>query len=83
MRAYFGRHFIPNAHNQIYHILRDRRENSITVNVRSFREADYDTDHCVEAAKVRERLTVSKQVARKFVVERFNLTKLSELEVTK
>jgi len=37
----------------------------------------------VEAAKVRERLGVSKQVAQKFDIERFNLRKLSELEVRK
>jgi hypothetical protein len=34
-------------------------------------------------AKVRERLAVSKQAAEKFDVKRFNLKKLSELEVRK
>jgi hypothetical protein len=34
-------------------------------------------------AKVRERLAVSKQAAQKFDEERFNLKKLSELEVRK
>ena len=34
-------------------------------------------------AKVRERLAVSKQVAQKFDMERFNLRKLNELEVRK
>ena len=34
-------------------------------------------------AKVRERLAVSKQATRKFDVGRFNLWKLSELEVWK
>ena len=34
-------------------------------------------------AKVRERLAVSKGAAQKFVVERFNLKKLNELEVRK
>ena len=32
-------------------------------------------------AKVREKLTVSKQAAQKFDVERFNLRKLNELDV--
>jgi hypothetical protein len=35
------------------------------------------------AAKVRERLAVNKQAARKFHGERFNLKKLKELEVRK
>jgi hypothetical protein len=34
-------------------------------------------------ARVRETLTVSKQVAQKFDVDRLNLRKLSELEVKK
>jgi hypothetical protein len=32
-------------------------------------------------AKVRERLAVNKQVGHKFVMDRFNLRKLNELEV--
>jgi hypothetical protein len=34
-------------------------------------------------AEVRERLAASKQSAQKFIVERFNLRKLNELEVRK
>jgi hypothetical protein len=48
-----------------------------------FRKADCDTDHSLVVAKVRERLAVCKQAAQKFDVERFNLRKLSELEVRK
>jgi hypothetical protein len=51
--------------------------------VQSFREADCDTDHYLVVAKVRERLAVIKPVAQKFDAERFNLQKLSELEVRK
>ena len=46
------------------------------LDVRSSRIADYDTDHYLVVVKVRERLAVSKQAARKFDVERFNLRKL-------
>jgi len=53
------------------------------LNARSFREADCDTDHCLVVAKVREILAVSKLSAQVFVVERFNLRPLKELEVRK
>jgi hypothetical protein len=46
-------------HNQTDHILINRRRYSSILDVRSFRAADYDTDHCLVVAKVRERLAVS------------------------
>jgi len=48
------------------------------LNVRSFREADRDTDLCLVVAKVRKRLEVNKQAAQTFDVERFNLRKLRD-----
>jgi len=51
--------------------------------VRSFREADCDTDHLLVFPKVREVLAVSKQATQTFNVGRFNLRQLSELEVRK
>jgi hypothetical protein len=69
--------------NQIDHVLIDRRWHSSILNVQSFRGADCNTDHWLVVAKVRERLAVSRQAAQKFDVERFNLKKLSELEVRK
>ncbi|PNF23141.1 hypothetical protein B7P43_G06674 [Cryptotermes secundus] len=48
-------------HNQIDHILIDRRRHSSILDVRSFRAADCDTDHYLVVAKVKERLAVSKQ----------------------
>jgi hypothetical protein len=61
----------------------DRRWHSSIFDVRSFRGADYDTDHYLVVAEGRERLAVSKQAAQTFDAERFNLKKLSELEVRK
>ena len=42
-----------------------------------------DPDHHMVVEKVQERLVVSKQAAWTFVVERFNLRKLKEVEVRK
>jgi hypothetical protein len=69
------------THNQIDHILIDMRRNSSIRDIRSFRGADFDTDHYLLVAKVKERLAVRKQAAQKFDRERFNLRKLNELEV--
>jgi len=65
------------THNQIDHILTDRRILSSKLDVRSFRGTDCDTGHCLVVAEFGKRLVVNKQGARKLVVERFNLRKLS------
>jgi hypothetical protein len=49
------------THNQIDHILVDRRRHSNVLDVRSFRAAGCDSDHYLVVAKVRERLAVKKQ----------------------
>jgi hypothetical protein len=47
-------------HNQIDHILIDRKRHSSKLDVQSFRAVDCDTDHYLVVAKVTERLEVSK-----------------------
>jgi len=51
------------------------------MDVRSFREADCDTENYLMFAKVRERLAVRKEAAQRFDRQRFNLRKLNEPEV--
>jgi endonuclease/exonuclease/phosphatase family metal-dependent hydrolase len=63
------------THNQIDHVLVDRRRQSNILDVRSFRGADCDPDHYLVAAKLRERLSVIKRVAQKFDMQRFGLRK--------
>jgi hypothetical protein len=64
-------------------VLIDRRWHSSILGVRSFRGADCDTDHYLVVAKIRDKLSARKQAAQKTYVERFNLNKLSEMEVRK
>jgi hypothetical protein len=71
------------THNQIDHILIDRRWHLSILDVQSCRGADCDTEHYQVDEKVREMLPVCIQAAQKCDVERFNLRKLNELEVRK
>jgi hypothetical protein len=67
------------THNQIDHIMVDRRRHSNVLNIQSFRAAD-NSNHYLVVAKVRERLVMNKQRSHRFHVERFNLKKLNEEE---
>jgi hypothetical protein len=61
------------THNQIDHILIDRRRYSSVLDVQSLRAADCDMDHYLVVAEIRERLAVNKQRSHKFHMERFSL----------
>jgi hypothetical protein len=66
------------THSQTCHVLIAGRRHSSALEVRSFRGADCDTDHCLVVAIVRERLAVSKRAAQEIDMERYNLKKLNE-----
>jgi hypothetical protein len=66
-------------HNQIDHILIVRQRHSNVLDVRSFRAADCDTDHCLVVVKIKEIIAMNKQGSHKFHMERFNLKKLNEV----
>jgi hypothetical protein len=66
------------THNQIDHILVDRRRHSNVLDFRSFRTADCDNDHYLVVAKVRERLAVNKR-SQRLDMERCSLKKLNEV----
>jgi hypothetical protein len=68
------------VHNQIDHILVDRRSHSIVLDVRSLRAADCDNGHYLVVAKVKKILEVNKQTSHIFHMEKFNLKKLTEVE---
>jgi hypothetical protein len=69
------------THNQIDHVLIDKRRHSNILDVRTFREADCDTDHYLVVAKLRERILVSKRARQKFYLKRFDLKKIDNIEV--
>jgi hypothetical protein len=64
------------THNQIDHVLIDRRRQYEYLISDLFRGADSDTDHYLVVTELRKRLSVSERSARNFDMQRFDLTKL-------
>jgi hypothetical protein len=66
-------------HNQLDHVLIERRRSSSILDVSFLRGADCDdTDHYLVVAKIRERLAVRERPVNKMGMDRFNLKKLNE-----
>jgi hypothetical protein len=72
---------VTQTHSQINQTSIDRSWHLNTLSELSLRGTDWDTDHYPGVANGRVKLAVSKQAARMFDVERFNLKKLCGLVV--
>jgi hypothetical protein len=68
------------THNQIYHVLTDRRWHSNLFVALSFRAADFVADHYLVVVKFTERVAVNRQRSHRFHMERFNIKKLNKVE---
>jgi hypothetical protein len=80
IHKYTGTSSVEKTHNQIDHILVDRRRHSSVLDVRSLIAADCDSDHYLVVGKVRDRLAVNKQRSQRFDMETFILKKLNDVD---
>ncbi|KAJ4430139.1 hypothetical protein ANN_22349 [Periplaneta americana] len=68
------------THNQIDHILIDKRRHTSIVDNRTFRGADCNSDHYLVIGELRERLSVAKRVEQQVNITKFNILKLKDEE---
>ncbi|KAJ4446465.1 hypothetical protein ANN_13161 [Periplaneta americana] len=68
------------THNQIDHILIDKRRHTSVVDIRTFRGADCNSDHYLVIGELRERLSVAKRVEQQVNITKFNILKLKDEE---
>ena len=61
--------------NQINHVLIDKRRHTDVLDIRSYRGADCNSDHCLVMAKIRERRALVKN-SRKIRPKKFNSQRL-------
>ncbi|KAJ4442490.1 hypothetical protein ANN_04076 [Periplaneta americana] len=68
------------THNQIDHILIDKRRHTSIVDIRTFRGAECNSDHYLVIGELRERLSVGKRVEQQVNITKFNILKLKDEE---
>ncbi|KAJ4435216.1 hypothetical protein ANN_23794 [Periplaneta americana] len=68
------------THNQIDHILIDKRRHTSIVDIRTFTGADCNSDHYLVIGELRERLSVAKRVEQQVNITKFNILKLKDEE---
>ncbi|KAJ4449477.1 hypothetical protein ANN_00876 [Periplaneta americana] len=68
------------THNQIHHILIDKRRHTSIVDIRTFRGADFNCGHYLVIGELRERLSVAKRVEQQVNITKFNILKLKDEE---
>jgi hypothetical protein len=69
-----------NAHNETGHVLIDNKRHSNIDDARSCRGAVCDIHNYLVVEKVRQGLSVRKRAAQMFVMKRFNLRKLNDVD---
>ena len=63
------------SHNQIDHVLVDKRRQSTIIDMPSLRRANCNTDHYLVVETIRERLSLKKGIKQHLATERYNLKK--------
>ena len=69
-----------NTHNQIDHLLIDRRHGSNLLDIRSYRGANIDSDHHLVVSRIRARISNARKTQNTYI-KRFNCNKLKNPEI--
>ena len=82
---YYYYYYYPDGitHNQIGHVLVDKRRQSSKIHVRSLRGADCDTYYYLVVATIVESLSLKKGIKQHLVADRYNLNRLVDRETRK